>query len=259
MEYLNLHVGVLDSPELVGAEPVDRATWLYLMRYCAGQESGGRIVGCAAWGDRRWQQIARITLKEVRRKTDLWHWDGDDLVVEFYPREQESAVRAKRQAGRETAAKRWPQQGGCAPANASLATPKLHAEGKEKEMEGEGNAPSNPPPAKRKETEPEWLARMRDHYVGIDVDAELIKARRHKRKKGERLDRAYFELWLKGAGELVSDAEATVQEPHGWQAWLLASYPRCRFVVDGECVAKRFAELPASVQAEAIAKLKKGS
>jgi hypothetical protein len=263
MEYLNLHVSVLDRPELVGAEPIDRATWLYLLRYCAGQENGGRILGCASWGDRRWQQIARVTLREVKRRTELWRWEGEDLVVHFYPSEQEAAVRAKRQAGRETAAKRWSKQDSSAPKNNSLATPELHAKGKIKEREGEGNARERadaPAPPGKKESEVEWLERLRREHPGVDIDAELAAARAKKRKEGRRLDRKYFEQqWLKNVGEPVSDGTkaAPPRAPDGWREWLVAHYPKCRFVTDGECVAERFAQLPEDVQAEAIAELRK--
>lgn len=97
MDWLNLHSKVLDSPQVVGAEPVDRGTWLMLQRYCIGQENGGRIAGCGAWKDRKWQQLAKVTLLEVQRKSELWAWDGQDLVVWEYPVEKEAEVQAKRE------------------------------------------------------------------------------------------------------------------------------------------------------------------
>ena len=100
MDWINLHTKVLDSPEVVGAEPVDRGTWLMLLRYCIGQENGGRIEDCAGWKDRKWQQLARVTLAEVRRETDLWAWDGKDLVVWGYPADKEREVQVKREIAR---------------------------------------------------------------------------------------------------------------------------------------------------------------
>lgn len=100
MEFLNLHASVLDSPEVVGAEPIDRGTWLMLLRYCAGQENGGVILACRAWKDRKWQQLAKVTLAEVNRASDLWTWAGEDLHVRHYPITQELAVRAKRDIAR---------------------------------------------------------------------------------------------------------------------------------------------------------------
>lgn len=100
MEYINLHRSVLAGSEFVGAEPVDRATWLMLLDYCCGQENGGVIEACKAWADRQWQQIAKVTKNEVERASKLWMWEGDDLVVNFYPEEAESQVKAMRRGGR---------------------------------------------------------------------------------------------------------------------------------------------------------------
>lgn len=100
MEYINIHRSVLDGAEFVGAEPIERATWLSLLAFCCGQENGGVIAGCKAWADRRWQQLAKVTADEVTRVTELWKWDGDDLVVNFYPEESEDRVKAMRRGGK---------------------------------------------------------------------------------------------------------------------------------------------------------------
>ncbi|MGC4017515.1 MAG: hypothetical protein QM755_23820 [Luteolibacter sp.] len=96
MNWLNLNTAVLDSPEFLGSDTIERGTWLCLLRYCAGQENGGRIIDCKQWSDRKWQQLVRVTLKEVRRACDLWKWEGDDLVVFEYPADKEAEVREKR-------------------------------------------------------------------------------------------------------------------------------------------------------------------
>ncbi len=99
MDWLNLHISTIDSPEATLCDPVRRATWIWLLRFCIGQENGGRIEGCGAWGDTTWQQMAKVRLREVRAKSTLWHWDGDALVVNFYPSEKEAEVQAKRTGG----------------------------------------------------------------------------------------------------------------------------------------------------------------
>lgn len=96
MIWINIHTSVLDSPEFLGCEPVDRATWLCLLRYCVGQENGGRITGCRQWKDRQWQQMVRITADEASSTCALWTWEGDDLAVKHYPAEKENEVLAKR-------------------------------------------------------------------------------------------------------------------------------------------------------------------
>lgn len=100
MEFINLHVSVVDSEVFQDASPADRSTWLFLMRYCAGQENGGRIVGAHSWNDRKWLKCASLSCAEVDGERTLWTWEGEDLVVEFYPAEQEKILMAKRRGGR---------------------------------------------------------------------------------------------------------------------------------------------------------------
>lgn len=99
MKYLNLELVHLRSSEYLGSDPLDRATWLCLLAWCADQENGGRIAGAGRWKDRRWQQLVGVTEDEVRRPSELWTWTDDDLEVAFYPREQEAATKARRSNG----------------------------------------------------------------------------------------------------------------------------------------------------------------
>lgn len=98
MNWLNLETKLLHAPEYIGADPISRATWLNLMLWCASQENGGRIVGADTWQDRRWQQTAGVTLKEVRGAAPLVTAVGDDLIVWGYPVDKERAVQAQRTA-----------------------------------------------------------------------------------------------------------------------------------------------------------------
>ena len=52
MNWLNINLATLRSPAYLGSTPVERATWLQLLAYCADQENGGCIAGAAAWKDR---------------------------------------------------------------------------------------------------------------------------------------------------------------------------------------------------------------
>lgn len=107
MEYINLHTSVLDSAEFKSGEPVDQATWLKLLRFCCGQENGGVIEKAAAFSDRQWQNLACVTLEEVRRECGLWKMEDGDLVVNYYPIDSEKETRAKRKGGRIGNLKRW--------------------------------------------------------------------------------------------------------------------------------------------------------
>jgi hypothetical protein len=139
MEWLNLHTSVLDSPEVVGADPLARATWLFLLRYCCGQENGGVIMDCGEWGDRKWQQLVRVTKREVSRDCDLWKWDGENMRVNFYPTKKQQEVEAKRKAGRDTVAKRWGKQSSSFDSSDnSSAIGSADTEGEGKGKEGEG-------------------------------------------------------------------------------------------------------------------------
>ena len=110
MEWIKLDLKTLDSPEYVGSEPVERATWVNLTGYCAKQENGGRILECASWPDRMCQQICGVTQGETRLECDLYHWEGDDLVVAFYPIKTEEIVQSRREAGKAGASARWQKQ-----------------------------------------------------------------------------------------------------------------------------------------------------
>src|SRR5690242_5646508 len=84
MEWINFHVSNLDKVEFRAAEAPDRGTWLFLLRYCVGQEAGDRIRGCRSWSDQTWQKTCAVTAADVMRESALWEWEGEDLIVGFY-------------------------------------------------------------------------------------------------------------------------------------------------------------------------------
>jgi hypothetical protein len=99
MNWLNLQTSVIRSPEYVGCDPVQRATWLNLMVYCAEQENGGVIPDCASWKDRRWQQTCGVTKPEVDDQCDLWSFDGENLTIWAYPAEKQEEIQKMRESG----------------------------------------------------------------------------------------------------------------------------------------------------------------
>lgn len=100
MNWLNIHTDVLRSEEYLGADPIERATWLSLLGWCATQENGGCITGATNWKDRKWQQVCGITKAEVDLESELYEFIKQDLHVHHYPNEAEKAVVAKRLAGK---------------------------------------------------------------------------------------------------------------------------------------------------------------
>mgnify|MGYP003654146301 CR=1 FL=1 len=100
MHWINIHTETLRGKEFVGAEPIERATWLSLLGWCCAQENSGRIESCSDWTSRKWQQLCGITLEEVQIKSELYVFDGLDLVVHFYPMDNQESVAAKRKNGK---------------------------------------------------------------------------------------------------------------------------------------------------------------
>jgi hypothetical protein len=158
MNWLNLNIQTLDSENFLGSDPIERGTWLCLLRYCIGQENGGIIEGCREWGDRKWQQLVRVTKKEAMRDCDLWEWDGDDLILWGYPMEKEEEIKHLRAIGRQTsdakkaAAKANGKRGGRPtknptenPTETEQETQTKPIERKGKEIEGEGEVETRSP------------------------------------------------------------------------------------------------------------------
>jgi hypothetical protein len=107
MEWLKLDLRTIRSPEYIGSEPVERATWINLLAYCADEENSGTITDCLNWPDRMWQQVCGVTKDETRLECALYTWEGDDLVVAFYPVKAEEIVQSRRDAGKAGADARW--------------------------------------------------------------------------------------------------------------------------------------------------------
>ena len=140
MIWLNIPTAFLRSPEFVGSEPIERATWLSLLGYCCEQENGGKIADSANWKDRQWQQTCGVSLDEVKFDSKLWSWDGETLVLFAYPIDKQHEVQAKREGGRKggkASAKARLEASGEAPCEAMLEA-ELEAELQRKGKEGKG-------------------------------------------------------------------------------------------------------------------------
>ena len=101
MNFINLHTDFLRSESYLGAEPIERATWLNLLAWCASQENGGVIPNASEWTDRKWQQLCGVTKEEATLVSDLYHIDDDgNLVVNHYPKDKETEVKTKRETAK---------------------------------------------------------------------------------------------------------------------------------------------------------------
>src|SRR4051812_27760112 len=88
MNWLNINTDLKTRPEFIRSKPVDQATWFKLLLYCAVVENSGRISDCADWENEMWHLSAGVRANAVRRECRLWRWDGNDLLVAFYPTRQ---------------------------------------------------------------------------------------------------------------------------------------------------------------------------
>jgi len=101
MNWLNIEVKFLRSVDYLSCDPVERATWINLVAFCADHENGGTIKGCSGWGDRKWMQLVGVTLEEVSKPCGLWWVNPDDSIsIAGYPLEQEKIVKRNRKNGK---------------------------------------------------------------------------------------------------------------------------------------------------------------
>jgi hypothetical protein len=111
MEWFKFTTSLARCPEFIGCEPEGRAAWLCLLAYCVELENGGRIPGALNWKDRQWQQACGVMRSEIEKAKGLIAFDGDDVVVSFYPEKDAKRVRKLRSTSRKAAHARWHQDG----------------------------------------------------------------------------------------------------------------------------------------------------
>jgi hypothetical protein len=99
MNWLNIHTDDLRDPAFLEAENAERGAWISLLGWCVSQENSGVIEGCKGWSERRWQQLCGVSKEELNKGGGLFAFEGDDLVVSFYPVAQQATVIAQRKGG----------------------------------------------------------------------------------------------------------------------------------------------------------------
>lgn len=81
--YGEAHDSILD------ANAKSRGVLLTLMLYCAKHPAGGIIHGMKGWSSAKYNREG-LTPKDVKEDCPgLWHWKGEDLIVDAYPTEGE--------------------------------------------------------------------------------------------------------------------------------------------------------------------------
>jgi hypothetical protein len=184
MQYVNIKLSVLKSPEFIQAEPVQRATWLSLLSYCCDQENSGVIKDCRLWKDRTWQQVCSVTASEVQQECDLFWFQGDDLFIFEYPVSAEVAVKQKREGGRAGGLKSaQTRKKGSIPSSIDEADLEAQLERKEKErkemerkLKEEKEIKNNPnetsPETKTESVRALTSDRLQDHYTPESQETE---------------------------------------------------------------------------------------
>lgn len=75
----------------------DRGLLYGLQAYCASRRNGGRIAGCRRWSRTMWTRrlhVCGIGAACVQRLCRFLAWDGDDLLVLIYNRDDEQKASA---------------------------------------------------------------------------------------------------------------------------------------------------------------------
>lgn len=231
MIYFTLRISTLRSPEYIGSEPTARATWLNLLAYCCEQENGGIIPACSGWKDRQWQQTCGITLAEAQEQSPLWRWEGQDVVVAFYPADKQAEIQAKREAGR---------RGGKRSGKARReAVPKAGGEAEleaELQPELEGELQRNVMECKVKESkvrksrvavtatsDEDWLNELSKNpaYGPLDVRRELAKMQAWCSANGKQPSRRRFINWLNRAERPITTQGLVMPSRKPMSAWEL--------------------------------------
>lgn len=98
---------VKNRAEVSGLPMVDVGIAHVLALFCAEKCNGGRIIGAKSWKKVEWLRYVGLDKKLSKNSEKLWHFEGDDLVVDFYDADAERRMVAKREAQRANIAKRW--------------------------------------------------------------------------------------------------------------------------------------------------------
>ena len=219
MNWINIHTDTLRSEAYLGAEPVERATWLNLMGWCCSQENSGIIVGAADWPDRKWQQLCGITKEEATLVSELYRLGTNgDLTVSLYPIDKQEEVLIKRLTAKINGKKggRPPKETQAKPTSVILDNPEeptlqtvKRREGKEKGIERK---------EKEKEIPPNPKGEVLPH--GGDFAESWKRWQRHRKEIKKPLQPTMIESQLKKLSKMSeSDAVAMIEHTieKGWQ------------------------------------------
>ena len=219
MNWINIHTDTLRSEAYLGAEPVERATWLNLMAWCCSQENSGIIKGASEWSDRKWQQLCGVTKEEATLVSELYRLGTNgDLTVSLYPIDKQEEVSSKRLTAKINGKKggRPPKENPEKPTSVILGNPEeprlqsvKRREGKDKGIERKD---------KEKEIPPNPQGEVLPH--GDDFAKSWTRWKKHRTEIKKPLKPTMMESQLKRLGSM-SEPDAIAMIEHtiekGWQ------------------------------------------
>lgn len=110
MNWLNIRIADLRSEAFIHATNSQKGQWLELCAYCCTQNNSGRIHNCKNWSPTTWIKITGTETPDP--KCPLWHWNRDDLLIAFYPAQQQLEYMNRAGSAREANRSRWAKNHG---------------------------------------------------------------------------------------------------------------------------------------------------
>lgn len=113
MDYCTRYRQVLSGPLYAAATSLQVGIHCRLLTWGMGEESD-RIENCRHWSSRQWLLIAMLDVDDVSivvESSPLWHWEGDDLVIDDYPHGDKKKLEISREK-RATASRENGKNGG---------------------------------------------------------------------------------------------------------------------------------------------------
>lgn len=103
------YVGILLSKRdaLCDAGPEAAGVATLLILYCFREMNGGVMQGARGWNSRKWVFTCGLDAAPEGDCAELWHWEGDDLIVDLYSEELERQAVGASEAGKKAAEARW--------------------------------------------------------------------------------------------------------------------------------------------------------
>lgn len=203
MEWLNLSVTKMATPELRRSTMQERGVWLTLLVYCVQQENGGLIADAAAWNDFECVQVLGVRREDIDGAHMLWKTEGRDIVVSGYPHEKHREVEAKRKAGRKGNRMRWSEAKSCESHSDSQSD--THSESESESGKGKG---------KRKEREGNRKEKEKENLRGADAPAGQAFGKAQKPKDRSECQAYFVEI---GSSPMTADTFFDHFEANGWR------------------------------------------